>query len=113
MESEAPILRFEEFEARLDSGELLHGGRRIALQRMPFELLTLLLESSGGVVTRAQIRARLWPDGTHVDYEHGVNTALKKLRRALADSPQRPRFVETLPMRGYRFLAPVAPSAGP
>ncbi len=100
-------LRFAEFEACLDSGELLRGGRRVALQQMPFALLALLLESAGRVVTREQIRARLWPDGTHVDFEHGVNTALKKLRRALQDSPQPARFVETLPKRGYRFLAPV------
>ncbi len=106
---ERGVFRFDGFEVRSAEESLLRGGRPISLQRLPFALLVLLLEARGEVVTRERIRARLWPDGTHVDFEHGVNTAVKKLRRALGDSPREPRYVETLPRRGIRFVAPAAP----
>jgi DNA-binding winged helix-turn-helix (wHTH) protein len=112
-ESELQRVRFGELELDLASGELRRGGNRVPLQRLPFALLALLLERRGELVTREAVRARLWPNGTHVDFEHGVNTALKKLRRALGDCARRPRFVETLAGRGYRFVAPVVPAGAP
>jgi DNA-binding winged helix-turn-helix (wHTH) protein len=106
-------VRFGDFQLDLAGGELRRGDHSVPLQRLPFALLSLLLERRGELVTREAVRARLWPDGTHVDFEHGVNTALKKLRRALGDCPRRPRFVETLAGRGYRFVAPVEPARAP
>lgn len=104
-EAESGVFRFGAYELRTGPGLLLCAGAPVVLQRLPLALLTLLLEARGELVTRERICARLWPEGTHVDFEHGVNTALKKLRRALGDSPRRPRYVETLPRRGVRFLA--------
>lgn len=103
--STEPFVRFGEFEAQLASGELWRHGQKVRLQRLPFALLGLLLNRPGEVVSREEVRAHLWPDGTHVDFEHGVNTALRKLRRALGDLPRGARYVETLPGRGYRFVA--------
>lgn len=91
----------------LRTAELRARGRRIALQQLPFRILVLLLEHAGEVVSREDLRSALWPEGTHVDFEHGLNTAVKKLRHALGDSATRPRFIETLPQRGYRLLARV------
>jgi DNA-binding winged helix-turn-helix (wHTH) protein/Tol biopolymer transport system component len=99
--------RFGLFEADLASGRLLKRGAAIPLQDKPFCVLALLLERSGELVTREDLRARLWPDGTFVDYDEGLNTAVKKLRSALADSADQPVFIETVARHGYRFIAPV------
>jgi DNA-binding winged helix-turn-helix (wHTH) protein/Tol biopolymer transport system component len=99
------------FEADLSSGELYRRGRKISLQEQPFRVLAMLLERPGELVTREEVRKRLWPDGTFVDFDEGLDTALKKLRYALGDSAQNPTFIETLPRRGYRFIAPVTNDA--
>jgi len=88
----------------LRSGELFRSGVRVPIQDQPLQLLRLLLEAEGRVVTREQLRAALWAQGTFVDFEHAVNTAVKKLRQALEDSAEHPKFVETVPRIGYRFL---------
>src|SRR4051812_48182167 len=105
-------VRFGTFEADLESGELRRGGIRLKLQEQPFQLLAMFLERPGEVVTRESVRARLWPADTFVDFDHSLNTAIKKLRQALGDSAENPRFIETLARRGYRFIAPVAPLLG-
>jgi cholera toxin transcriptional activator len=99
--------RFGIFEADSTTGELRRKGVRIKLHSQPFQVLFMLLERPGEMVTREEINRELWPDGTVVDYEHGVNSAVNRLREALGDEASSPRFVETLPRRGYRFLAPV------
>lgn len=99
------VLRFSSFEVDLRAGELRKHGVRIKLQDQPFQILALLLEKPGEVVTREELRDRLWPADTFVDFDHSLNSAVKKLRRALSDDPDVPRFVETLPRRGYRFIA--------
>jgi DNA-binding winged helix-turn-helix (wHTH) protein/Tol biopolymer transport system component len=100
-------LSFGLFEADLSSGELCKRGRLLHLQDQPFRILSLLLERSGELVSREEIRQKLWPDGTFVDFDEGIDTALKKLRHALGDSADNPIFVETVPRRGYRFIAPI------
>jgi Tol biopolymer transport system component/DNA-binding winged helix-turn-helix (wHTH) protein len=100
-------VRFSSFEVDLRSGELRKHGIRIKLQDQPFQILALLLEKPGEVVTREQLRERLWPADTFVDFDHSLNSAVKKLRQALNDNPDVPRFVETLTRRGYRFIAPL------
>jgi TolB-like protein/Tfp pilus assembly protein PilF len=100
-------IRFGVFEVDLQSGELRKQGIRVRLQDQPFQILVLMLDKPGQVVTRDEIRHRLWPDGTFVDFEHSLNAAIKRLRAALGDSAENPRFVETLHRRGYRFIAPV------
>ncbi len=107
------IVRFGIFEADLDLGELRREGWPVKLQDQPCRLLTLLLERPGAVVTREELRAALWPDGSFVDFEYGVNTAIKKVRSALGDSADNPRFIQTLPRKGYRFIAPVTPEGSP
>jgi Tol biopolymer transport system component/DNA-binding winged helix-turn-helix (wHTH) protein len=99
--------RFDRFEVDLSSGELRRDGVAVAIQEQPFQVLRLLMKADGEVVTREQLRAALWPEDTFVDFEHGVNTAVKKLRQALKDSAEEPKFVETLPKVGYRFIVPV------
>jgi Tol biopolymer transport system component/DNA-binding winged helix-turn-helix (wHTH) protein len=99
--------RFDWFQVDLSSGELFRSGVRVPIQEQPLQVLRLLLEADGKVVTREDLRAALWPEDTFVDFEHGVNTAVKKLRQALEDSAERPNFVETLPKFGYRFIIPV------
>ena len=99
--------RFAWFQVDLSSGELFRSGVRVPIQEQPLQVLRLLVEAEGKVVTREQLRAALWPEDTFVDFEHGVNTAVKKLRQALEDSAERPKFVETLPKFGYRFIVPV------
>ena len=99
--------RFDSFQVDLSSNELFRAGVRVPIQEQPLQVLRLLLETEGKVVTREQLRAALWPEDTFVDFEHGVNTAVKKLRQALEDSAERPKFVETLPKIGYRFIARV------
>jgi TolB-like protein/DNA-binding winged helix-turn-helix (wHTH) protein len=102
------ILCFGSFEVDLGSRELRRQGLKINLQDQPFRLLALLLERSGEVVTREELRDKLWPADTFVDFDHSLNTAVRKLREALGDSAETPRYVETLARRGYRFVAPVA-----
>lgn len=104
------ILRFGIYEADLAAGELRNNGRKIRLQEQPFQILALLLEHPGEVVTREEIQRKLWPSDTFVDFDHGLNTAINKIRTALRDSAINPQFVETLAKRGYRFLAPVQAS---
>jgi TolB-like protein len=103
----ASVKRFGTFEVDLRARELRKGGIRIRLQDQPFEILTVLLERPGDIVTREELRLRLWPAGTFVDFEHSLNAAIKRLRAALGDDADNPRFVETLHRRGYRFIAPV------
>jgi Tol biopolymer transport system component/DNA-binding winged helix-turn-helix (wHTH) protein len=106
-------IRFGAFEANFASAELRKNGQRIKLQDQPFQVLTILLETPGEIVTREQFRATLWPADTFVDFDHGLNAAIKRLRDALGDSADNPLFVETLARRGYRFIAPVtSPSNG-
>ena len=103
----ANVKRFGTFEVDLRARELRKGGIRIRLQDQPFEILAMMLERPGDVVTREELRQRLWPAGTFVDFEHSLNAAIKRLRAALGDDADNPRFVETLHRRGYRFIAAV------
>jgi len=102
----AQVLRFATFEVDLRTGELRKGGLKLKLSAQPFQVLAILLEHRGDVVTREEFQKLLWPD-TFVDVDHNLNTAINKIREALGDSAETPRFVETLPRRGYRFVAPV------
>ena len=101
------VARFGVFEADLEARELRKQGRRLRLQDQPFVMLGMLLERAGTVVTREELRERLWPADTFVDFDHSLNTAVNKIREALGDSAASPRFVETVARRGYRFLAEV------
>ena len=105
---ERVAMRFGVFEVNFESGELRKSGVKVKLQEQPFQLLALLLERPGEVVTREQLRQKLWPNGIYVDFERSLNRAVVKLRDALGDSAESPRFIETLPRRGYRFIAPVS-----
>jgi TolB-like protein/DNA-binding winged helix-turn-helix (wHTH) protein len=107
------VLCFGSFEVDVVSGELRRQGLKIRLQDQPFRLLVLLLEGAGDVVTREKVRETLWPANTYVDFDHSLNTAVRKLREALGDSAEAPRYVETVARRGYRFIAPVAPPPAP
>jgi DNA-binding winged helix-turn-helix (wHTH) protein len=102
----AEILRFEAFELNLRAGELYKNGRKIRLQALPLRILAALLETPGRVITREELREKLWSADTFVDFDHSLNTAIRKLRRALNDEAEKPRFIETLPRRGYRFVGP-------
>ena len=99
--------RFGVFEADVATGELRKQGIRIKLNVQPFQVLVLLLARPGEVLTREEIARELWPEGTFVDYEHGLNSAVNRIRDALGDNAKNPRFLETLARRGYRFVAPV------
>src|SRR5271168_724108 len=105
--------RFGAFEVDLRSGELYKHGIRMKLQDQPFQILALLLERPGDVITREELRQKLWPADTFVDFDTGLNSAIKKLRDVLSDSADEPRYIETLPRRGYRFIAPVENGAAP
>ena len=115
------VRRFDSFVLDIGSRELRTGNRSVVLQTQPFEILVQLLARAGQVVEREELRRRLWPEGTFVDYEHSLNAAIKRLRNALGDDADCPRFIETIPRRGYRFVAPVfdgsvvrpAPAAAP
>ena len=108
LEARSPaILRFGLFEVDVRAGELRKQGVRIKLQDQPFHVLTALLRQPGEVVTRDELRAQIWPDDTFVDFDNSLNTSINKVREALGDSADSPRFIETLPRRGYRFIAPV------
>src|SRR5436853_5306190 len=99
--------KFGVFEADLRTGELTKLGKRVRLQEQPFQLLVMLLETPGELVVREELCERLWPK-TLVDFDHGLNKAISKVREALGDSAENPRFIETVASRGYRFLAEVA-----
>jgi cholera toxin transcriptional activator len=111
------VLRFGMFELNLTAGELRKNGAKLRLQEQPLQVLILLLQRAGDVVTREELRQKLWPSDTFVDFDHSLNTAVNKLRDTLGDSASSPRYIETLARRGYRFIAPVkleeSPSAHP
>lgn len=106
------VVRFGTFEVDLRAGELRKAGVKIKLYDQPFQVLAMLLDRPGEVVTRDEIRQRLWPGNTFVDFDHGLNNAVGRLREALGDSADTPRFIETVPRKGYRFIAPL-PDASP
>ena len=108
-QSNRRVVRFGVFELDLSAGELRKNGVKLRLQGQPLQVLTLLLERSGEVVTREELQQKLWPSDTFVDFDHSLNTAINKVREALGDSASSPRYVETLARRGYRFIAPVQP----
>jgi DNA-binding winged helix-turn-helix (wHTH) protein len=112
IQTPAGSVRFGEFELDLRSGELFRTRLRVPLPEQPLRLLELLVEQAGAVVSREDLRARLWPADTFVDFEHGLNAAVKRLRGALRDSADNPRFIQTVPKRGYRFIAPVGVTPG-
>jgi Tol biopolymer transport system component/DNA-binding winged helix-turn-helix (wHTH) protein len=112
-EGSTRIFRFGIFEADLQTGELRKNGVRVPLQGQPFQVCTLLLEHAGTLVTREELRQRVWPEDTFVDFEQALNTAIAKIRLALGDEADNPRFVETLPRRGYRFIGPVTKPDSP
>src|SRR5437660_2192009 len=101
------VVRFGLFELDLRIGELRKSGLKIKLQEQPLQILTVLLERPGEIVTREELQKRLWPEDTFVDFDLSLNSAVKKLRQALNDDSENPRFVETLYRRGYRFIGPV------
>ncbi len=109
MEDQKPArrARFGLYEADFAAGELRKSGTRLRLQEQPFQVLAMLLDRAGEPVTREDLRSRLWPADTFVDFDHSLNTAINKLRDVLGDTASNPRFIETLPRRGYRFIAPV------
>ena len=109
----AEVIRFHVFEVDTVTGELRKHGLRIKLQEQPFQVLCLLLARPGELVTREELRKMLWPADTFVDFEHGLNKTINKLREALSDDKERPRYIETLPRRGYRFIAPVMTAQPP
>src|SRR5215472_9135938 len=106
------IVRFGVFEADLDAGELRKHGLRIRVPEQAFQVLAMLVERSGEIVTRAELRERLWPGRAYVDFEHGLNKAVNRLRDALGDSGANSRFVGTVARRGYRLLVPLAAGSG-
>jgi TolB-like protein/DNA-binding winged helix-turn-helix (wHTH) protein len=107
------LLRFSVFEVDLRTCELRKQGLKVKLHGQPFQVLAMLLERPGELVTREEIREKLWPGDTFIDFEHSVNSSIKRLREALGDDPATPRFIETLPRHGYRFIAPVEGGATP
>jgi DNA-binding winged helix-turn-helix (wHTH) protein len=109
----ARIVRFGLFEVDLRAGELRKRGIKIKLQEQPFQVLATLLQHSGDVVTREELRQQLWPKDTFVDFDHGLHAAIKRLRDALGESAERPIFIETLARRGYRFNGSVSLGAAP
>src|ERR1700757_4014906 len=100
-------VRFGLFEADLQTGELRKNGLKVPLQCQPFQVCAVLLSRAGELVSREELRQQVWPEDTFVDFDHALNTAITKIRTALGDEADNPRFVETLPRRGYRFIAPV------
>src|SRR5258705_8013404 len=111
--SSSSIVRFGTFELDLQTGELRHAGQKVKLQEQPFQVLATLLEHPGKIVTREELRSKLWPEDTFVDFDHSLNAAIKRLRDALSESADAPVFIETLARRGYRFIAPVNGSSPP
>lgn len=110
--SEFAGYRFGAFEVDERLGELRTEGRRIPLQQQPFQVLLILVQARGDLITREELRHAIWPDDTFVEFDSGLNTAVKKIRCALGDDASAPRFVETIPKRGYRFIARVNATSG-
>src|SRR5271167_304256 len=110
-ENQGRQFRFSVFEANEATGELRKQGIRIKLHSQPFQVLVMLIEKPSELVTRDEMRQRLWGEDTFVDFDHGLNTAVNKLREALGDLASQPRHVETVPGKGYRFIAPVTLAA--
>ncbi len=108
-----PIARFEDFEVHLETGEVWKAGRRLKVQDQPFKVLAALLERPGQVVTREELRQLIWPENSFGDFDHAINLALTKLRATLGDSADVPHLIETLPRRGYRFIAPLKKDTDP
>lgn len=111
MQLSSSVLRFATFEVDLERVELRKNGLKIRLQDQPFQVLAILLKFPGKVVTREELRDSVWPQDTFVDFDHALNTAVKKIRAALGDDADNPRFLETVPRRGYRFIAPILPAS--
>jgi DNA-binding winged helix-turn-helix (wHTH) protein len=108
MASQNPeTFHFGEFDLDVDAGELRQNSRRLKLQPQPFKLLLLLVRRAGSLVSREEIRAELWPEGTFVDFDQSVNFSIKQIRDVLGDSAERPLYIETVPKRGHRFIAPM------
>jgi DNA-binding winged helix-turn-helix (wHTH) protein len=107
------VFCFGEFELDVNAGELRHKNRRLKLQPQPFKLLLLLVRKGGALVTRDEIRQELWPDGTFVDFDQAVNFSIKQIRDALGDEADRPLYIETVPRRGHRFIAPISTPGQP
>src|SRR5262250_1265439 len=107
MPSQDAIYRFGPYELRIRTREVSKNGTKLKVRPQPFQILQALVERAGDVVTREELRQRLWPAETFVDFEHGLNTAIKELRGLLNDSANEPRFIETLPKLGYRVIVPV------
>jgi cholera toxin transcriptional activator len=103
------VVRFGVFEVDVNAGELRKNGMKLRLQGQPFQVLALLLEHQGEIVTREELQRKLWPSDTFVDFDHSLNTAINKVREALGDSASNPRYVETVARKGYRFIAPLQP----
>src|SRR5262245_57605732 len=106
----ANIVRFGDFELNTSLGELRRGGRAVKLQPQPMKVLVLLAQRAGHVVTREELQAAVWGGDTVVDYENGLNWSVRKIRKTLGDDPLNARFIETVPRRGYRFVAPIRPT---
>lgn len=113
MRNPRQLFRFGEFDLDLDAGELRRAGRLVRLQPQPFKLLALVVRRAGTVVTREEIRTELWTDGTFVDFDQAVNFAVKQVRDAIGDAADRPVYLQTVPKRGYKFIAPVEQSGNP
>src|SRR5215468_4770362 len=116
MPSSSPTSKFVQFgvfELDLQRGELRRNGARVRLQEQPLKVLQLLLENPGQIVNREQLRSRIWPANTYVEFDQGLYSAVARLRDALGDSSEGPRFVETVARRGYRFIAPIHESPRP
>src|SRR5215471_6053599 len=111
--NEVKTRKFGGFVVDLRAAELYRRGKKVKVQHQPMQVLLALLERPGDVVTRDELRERIWSADTFVDFEHSLNTAIKKLRQALGDRAMKSKYVETLPRRGYRFLAPVEASESP
>lgn len=103
------VIRFDRYQVDVRSGELRKQGRKVRLQAQPFQLLVLLLRNAGRVMSREDVKRELWPGDTFVDFDHGLATAVNKVREALCDSAGKPKFIETLPRRGYRFTGKLEP----
>ena len=108
-----PVVRFQDFQVNLETGELWKAGIRLRLQDQPFKVLATLLRRPGQVVTREELRQLIWPKESFGDFDHAINLAIAKLRATLGDSADVPHLIETLPRRGYRFIAPVEGRAAP
>jgi len=106
------VVRFSGFEVD-PAGELRSEGKKVKLQDQPLQILQILVERHGQIVTREELRAKIWPSDTFVDFDHGINNAIKRLREALGDTAERPRYIETVPRRGYRFTGSVDVVAQP